>query len=392
MKLQHKLFFFLFITSIGSFLSSISSFLSIETYFHSSFYLSIALSLKTLAAAIFSYKVAYIIKQIGVKRAFIFSQVFGCSVILLLFLGFYIHNFSITLIGIMLSGIPLVLVGALCTFTFKVASDNELQFRKDSGTRELIIGLSMLSAAFLSPSLLMVMNLYYIFILDAISFIIGMLLLQYMCFSDLSINKTDNISLVVFKSSKTWIFIIQTTASLLLVAIIPIFASSKNISFTHNIPLIVRQWIWGIDALMLILASSIYLIVKNIKLYRSLEFLMTCNGITLILFINDFINNITMFVALFLISLFSSVSFLQFRDDYILSAKDNMQHIALYSGISSLQKYFVYFLSPLIVTMLFTQFNIVTIIIIVLLIQISAYFIVMFIKNRKFYGTEISSY
>lgn len=381
MTLQKNLFTIFFITGLGSSLSSIASFLSIGSFFSNIFYISIALSLKTLAAAIFSYKAKSLINKFGVRKSYILSQVFGCFAVAVIAYGFWMHNFLIVVIGIMFSSIPGALISILLTFTLKTIASNNSQFRKDSGRRESIAGLSFFIAALLSPLLLIKLNIYMVLALDVLSFIVGTLLLQRVSFVSAAINSSDPevLEYRIYKSKETWIFMIQMFSSLLLVSIVPIFASSSDIQFTKYLPTIIRQWIWGVDALMLVLASLIYLIAKNIKTYPTLEFIVLCNGSLLLLLLTN-MHSITL-VVLLGISLFSTISFLQLRDDYILSAGDNKQLIASYSGLSMLQKNLVYFLSPLILSTLFNKFNISTIIAIVVSLQIFAYIVCYFLKK-----------
>ena len=375
LKLQQKLFIFLFTTGLGSCLSSFASFLTIEKYFNGLFYLGIALSFKTLAASIFSYHAEYFIKKLGVYFSFIASQIFGLISLFILFLGFQSHSFSLVVFGIMLTSIPTALVAILLTFTLKISTHSEFEYRKNSGAREFISGIAMLIGALLAPLLLLIINLYGVLLIDALSFILGTLLLYHINFSTLP--KTNEVSSNIlnsniFKSRETWIFVIQTCASLSLVALIPIFASSSSISFTYNIPPLLRQWIWVIDALTWLLGSFIYLIAKNIKSYRGAELLIICNAILLTPLLYSSSAPIV-FLVLIGISLASTISFMQFRDDYVLNAKNDIKLIASYSSFSLLQKNFVYFLSPLLISGLFSKFKLPIIIGIVIGIQGIAY-------------------
>lgn len=364
---------FLFITSLGSSLSSLASFFNIDSYFHGIFSVGLALSVKTFAASVFSYKAHILIKKIGLYWAFIFSQVFGCISILVLLIGFYFHSFPIVIIGVTLTGIPMALLAILVTIAIKLTTDNELSYRKHSGTREFITGLSMLIAAFLVPMLLIKIDLYNILLLDLLSFLIGIIIIK-VRLSNLPIySKTEFfIDSNIFYSKETWAFIIKVSASLLLTAIVPIFASSSHVLLTKDIPLMVKQWIWVIDAVTLMFSSFIYILLKDIKSNKLYEFIITVNGILLIIFLTE-INTIKIFFGLVLISFSSSISFLKFRDDYILRAGKDLNCVASYASLSTLQKNFIQFLSPIILTILFTRCQIAMIIIVVLFIQILGY-------------------
>lgn len=381
-----SLLVFLFITGLGSSLSSLASFLSIDSYFHGALFLGVTLSSKTFAATIFSYKAESLINRFGLLWSFIFSQVFGCIAILVLFLGFFFHNFIVIIIGVMLTGIPMALVAILLTIVIKLIANNDVHYRKNSGTRELTTGLSMLIAAFLVPLLLMKTSLYCILLMDIGSFMVGAFLVYKMQFNKLpKYQNKDKLTIdnKVFKSKETWRFIVKVTASLLLVALVPIFASSHHVIITKQMPLILKQWIWMVDAVTLMLASFIYIFIKNLKLYYWYEFLITVNGILLLTFLID-VNNFNIFLGLMAISLLGSISFLQFRDDYVLSAGKDIRLISGYASLSLLQKSFIQFLSPLFMSLLFVKYHIQTIVIVVITIQVIGYiFGNLLIKNMK---------
>lgn len=387
MNFQKKLLLFLFVTWLGSCLSSYASFLMMEQYFHGIFYLGTALAVKTLAAALFSYKAEMVINKLGVRSSLIASQLFGFFSLLVIFLGFKANNFYGVIFGVMLTGVPSVLVTILFTFMLKVSANNDLQYRKDSGRRELVVGMAMLLAAILTPLLLMSIHLYGIILIDALSFIFGLLFLGWINFSMLPERKaTESDSAViapgVLKSRDTWIFIFQTCASLSLVALVPIFASSQTIALTQQLPVVLRQWIWGVNALMWLCASAIYLLAKSLKQYWGGEFLVVCNGILLIPFL-FFSNTATVFLVLIAVSLVTTISFFQFRDDYVLSAGSDQQRIASYSSFSQLQKNIVYFISPFLVGGLFVRFDLPVIIAMVFSIQVIAYGAVYLLRKSN---------
>ena len=95
MSLQNRLILFFFVTSLGSALSSIATFLSIEHYFESLILLGIALSVRTLASAVFSAFSNDIIHRLGLAQSLLASQIFGCLSLAVLFLGFHFDIFII---------------------------------------------------------------------------------------------------------------------------------------------------------------------------------------------------------------------------------------------------------------------------------------------------------
>jgi hypothetical protein len=380
-----NLFIFYLITTFGTVLSSIATFLSIETYFHSTYYLVLALSFKTLAACLFSWKANYLIKKIGVNNAFKLSQLLGCLILVVLFVGFKTNNFSVVNIGIMLISLPSTLAAILMTIALKVTSSADEHYVRGSANRELVVGVASLMGAFLSPILLYITNIYIVLLVDFMTYILGYFLILRVKIAETS-KIDDSNSLVpvldaqLAKARGTFNFICKTSASLLLVSFIPLIAASNHIDLTKDIPEIVRQSTWVVDFLTAIVAGFIYLNWSFIKKSLAIKNVLVLNSLVFIALL--FYKNIyiILIVSLF-ISFTSYLSFQRFRDEYIICAGDNHDRIRIYSSFSIFQRNFIFFISPLLMGPMLTNLSLVWVFIISLLIQLFIY-TVNFIGNK----------
>ena len=111
---------FFALTSLSSTISSIAALLQINHVFDGFAYLGAALSLKMLSSSIFNYHGNFFISKLGIRRSFFLSQIWGILTLLLICLGFFLNNYTILLLGIISTSLPLSLVSILMTISFKV--------------------------------------------------------------------------------------------------------------------------------------------------------------------------------------------------------------------------------------------------------------------------------
>ncbi len=357
MRLFYLLLTFYFITMLGSALSGIASFLSIENHFHSILYLGLALSARTFAAFCMSYHTNKLVHYLGIYRSLILSQLFGFIALLILFAGFHFNNFTLTLLGIMVTCLPSTLVSILLSITFRLELEDPKEFRKYSGNRELVSGIAGILAAVLAPLLLFKSTLNSVLIIDAFTYIVSII---FLIGANIPIKnqvkQPDNPPILIHKlllKSPTLIFLLQTTASLLLAGLIPLLASSTHIYLTSSLPTLLRQWLWSTDQLAILIASSCYVLFLSAIKKPWVSTLLVLNGIFLIipLFLTTGYSIITVAI---LIGILIQISFQKFRDDFILSAGDNSALVQAHSSLAFAQRNFIYFLSPLLLGVLFS--------------------------------------
>ncbi|MBV9575782.1 MAG: hypothetical protein JO149_04085 [Gammaproteobacteria bacterium] len=391
MKLQSKLIIFLFVTSFGSALSSIATFISIESYFNSLIFLGVALSIRTFASALFSYYSNHIIQRLGLSNSLFASQIFGCMALFVLLFGFYYNNFGITILGIVLTGLPSSLVSILLTIILRISAKNQELFRKYSARRELFFGIAMLLASIFSPLLLMKFNLNTVLSLDIVSYIAGIFILTKINIVQLFLENDDEkiikLEKIAFSSAITRSFMIKTSASLILAGLLPLLASSGKIEFTMDMPLLFRQWLWAIEDVTAIFASLIYLIFVILWHQKWFDAILMLSGIWLAI-PTIFTNTYTVIIALISICILTDYSGQKFRDDLIVSAKNDSNLIKAYSALAQFQRNFIYFISPIFLSILFTYTNCLISLFFIISIQIIFYITYKF-KNKKIVKMKI---
>lgn len=376
MSFQTKLLGFYLITSFGLSIIGLATFLNVETIFHSIGYLGIALSLRTLSSCILGYNANYLIQKLNIRNSFILSFVLGIISIFCILLGFYHHSFLILLLGVVLIGLPTTLTTILLTITLRIASDNSNTFRKYSGSRELIFGFSRLLACLLTPILLLKIEMYSLISINLILYLIGLVFFFSLDLKQF-VNEKIPVSFVkinhlLLKSKDTWIFMCQTMASLSLIALIPLLASSDQIPLTKDFPSLLRQSLWAIEALTMILGSLIYILAKWSRNNEIIKVTLMLNSLFLFLFLY-FKHPIMIVVIIMLISMTIMLSFYIFRDDYVITARNDTRLIEAHAAFSSVMKDLICSISPVVLSYMLIHFKLDVAIVSILIVQVALY-------------------
>jgi len=387
MLFQNKLLRFYLITSLGLSIISLATFLNIDKYFHSIGYLGLALSLRTVSSCVLGYNANYIIKKINVLNSFILSFTLGIISIFCIYIGFYYHNFVILLFGIVLIGLPITLTTILLTITLRMASDDSSMFRKYSGSRELFFGFSRLLACLLTPVMLLKISVSSLILTNLMIYLIGLCL-----FWDLDLKRFANenipdsfikINHLILKSNDTWIFICQTIASLSLIALIPLLASSDQISLTKDFPPLLRQSLWSLEAMTMIFGSLIYILAKWSRNSEIIKAILMLNSIFLFVLLYFRQPAMIIFIVM-LISLTIMLSFYIFRDDYVITAGKDKSLIEAHAAFSSVMKDLICSISPVLLSYLLASFRLNVAILSILSVQLTLYFgYVLLLKSKN---------
>ncbi|MDH4467319.1 MAG: hypothetical protein QE271_04605 [Bacteriovoracaceae bacterium] len=180
MNTKHRISFligFAVFTSFGSSLSAIGTFLALGRTFQDVTIVAIALSLKTLSSVLLTrFTRSYALKR-GVYHSLFISQISGIPLLAVMAFGFYLKNTSIILIGVFLSGIPGNLLNLVLAPMLKELAHEEDVFKKWQGLQQTLIGIGSLIAAFSSPWILDGLDVYGLYIIDGVTFIVAAILL-----------------------------------------------------------------------------------------------------------------------------------------------------------------------------------------------------------------------
>lgn len=350
---------FYFVTTFGSSLSSIAAFLSVENYFHSLLLLGITLSARSFASAVFSSSAAKIILKLGLRNCFLYSQVFGCISLIILSLGFVYKNVGLMLLGIILTGLPATFVAILLTSYLRLSHKVDSHYRKASAKREIVLSCALLASSLLAPLFLWWFTLHAVFMIDGLSYMIGFLLILKLdsfvyngnqaCKNE-NINKTKTFPRL---SSDTLDFFLKSSCALMLAGLLPLAASSSQLEISSKLPMVIREWLWLVEDITAMASSLVYMLLIRYQSSRLFVPLIMMNGVYLLLPLVFTQSKILSISVILINSFLIDFSFKKFRDDYVISAENNITLIQKYSAITQMQRNFILFLSPILLSGLF---------------------------------------
>jgi len=380
----NRILVYFVLSSIGCSVTSLATFLSIETFFHNVSYLGAALCLRTLSSCLFGYYTNRIIYNIGFKKSFILVQLLCLISSFIIFLGFYYQLFFIVLIGLIMIAFPIVFSNILLTISFRINVKTDTEYRKYSGIRELLFASSRLLACLLTPILLVKFNLNLIFTINIVTTLVGSYFLLNLDTHNLSkdshLKTPIHLNKLIFHSKDTWIYICQTTSSFLLAALIPILASTSHISLTNEFSPLLRESLWSIETLTMIAGSSLYIFAEKFIRGNLTQIILMLNGIFLIPFLFS-TNMLCVLICLMLINASIMVAFYIYRDDYVINAGSNKRVIEAYASFSSVQRDLICSISPVLITYLFANYNVSNTIYLIISLQLFLFILFSLIKK-----------
>lgn len=392
MSFQNRLLLYHFLITIGYSIASLATFLSIESTFNSLEYLGVALSLRTLSSCIVGYKANFIIQKLNIRNSFVLGLALGLIALTSIFYGFHYHNFIVVVLGIILVGLPFTITSILLTVTFRYFAEENTLFRKYSGSRELMFGIARISACLLVPFLLIKFDIKTILLLNAVIYAICIFIVLNIDLTPFIKDKLSipaiQLSNLIFKSKDMWIYICQIFSAMFLIALVPLLASSGKIAFTKEIPQLMRQSLWSIEAFTMILSSAIYLIARKVRGSEVIKTGLMLNSIFLFMLL--FVEQPYMVIMIVMfISTLMMLSFNIFRDDFVIRAGSDHHMIEAYAAFSSVMKDIISSISPVILTYLFSTFKLNMVITMIFMIQFVCYLAYVFLVKNKSREVEL---
>lgn len=388
MSLPKKLLIFHLIITLGYSITGLAAFFSIEISFHKISYLGLALCLRTFSACIIGYMANILIKKFGIRKLFLGMITSWIAALICMFYAFDLSNFLFVIVGIILIGVVAALNTILLTIAFRLISENNISYRKNSGSRELFFGFARLIACLITPPLLLAFDTKMIFLINAIicltsiSFFINLNVMQLEQVKTPEKNKAIKVHYLFLKSRDTWTYMCQIGSSWMLIALIPLLSSSNQIGFVNELPIALKQSLWSIEAGMMIFSSMLYLLSRRLCASEIAKAVLMLNSLFLfpLLF---FLNSIMVLIIAAVISASIMVSFYIFRDDYIIAAGKNRELIDAHSALSSVIRDLMCSISPIILSMAFNNLKLHIMIFVILMLQFSLYIGHLLIaKNR----------
>lgn len=376
------LLFIYLITMLGSNLTTVSAFLSIESTLGSIDTLAYALSLRTAGFFVFGYITPYFLNKFGEKQTLLLAQFFGFFALGLLWAGFRVKHEALIYLGIVASGLPGNVMMITTVATLKHLISEPMQFRKISARREFLAGFTLAFAGLACPFLLDVTDLETVFLIDAFTYgvaLIGLLFLK------LAIH-TPNSEFPLFPHPRTLlasgssIFLLAVSGPLLLMAFLPMVASSAGFRSAFDLPSNLFRSMWAIEGIVAIIASTVYSKIFLKYENKPIKIILALNGVFLIPLLLP-INPLIKFLSICLVPLSFSIAFFNARDTLLISAKEDRVKTNYFASLGSLTRSTWGTLSPLFLTLGFKHTSAPKLIFTAILFQVV--FLVGMMKNWK---------
>lgn len=360
MTARNRLLFFFVVTGSGSVLSALATFIRMEWVFQDMQLLGLALSVKTVGALFVSRLAAPYLSKVGTRRSLTHSQWFGLLSLTILYFGFSLKILPLVLLGIGLSSIPMVLVNVGVIAQGRILSQGEGHFRSFSARIQGALGGYFLAASLAAPVLLKFFGIEVVFAIDAISYGLGLWVLSGVSDSPHLAVKEEcalprgNWIHALFSSRQ---FLLFAGAPLLLSAFAPLLASSKSISLTDQFPAILRESLWSVEAITILLSGLLYGFAHRWLESRLVQAGLMLSAAALTPLLLSPTPIVVGSVLLFNAFVFNT-AYLKGRDDLIVGVGLSESQIKSRSSLAFGYKSLVQALSPLILTWLFSSVSV----------------------------------
>jgi hypothetical protein len=293
------------------------------------------------------------ISKFSFRKSLIISQVFGVLSLLLSYIGFKVSMFSFSLIGIILTGIPSVLLVIVSTSVFQLATESESEFRNLQARMGIISGGTFLISGFVTPIAFKVWGLTIVYFLDFGTYILMIFYLishhstwlddvaqlSSPTHNNLRITFSDIFQIKLLSTNHVRFFALGFS-SYLLIGLMPFVASSEKTIWTSEPALgrIDLGFLWGLEALSIIISGVFYVaICSNKKYLFALDFPFPPAFFLIPAFVYR-TEPLVFIPALFFVSLFSEILFAKQRDDFLVNSKGTISAVTASSFANIVEK------------------------------------------------------
>jgi hypothetical protein len=326
------------LTSFGSSLTALGSFIAIGRIFQDIGLVALALAVKTLSSVILSSQCRKIVLKIGVYRTLMLSQVLGAPILLLLGASIYFKSLPLLIAGIFISGVTGNFLNLVLPPIIKEMVIEDDQFKKWQGMYQMLVGIGSLIAALSVPVILDEFSIYGLYFLDLGTFVLaaGLFYANKNWYrAQFKFEDQEKVSVNYFKmlrnvdgaEFRALLFIIP---SFIFTGLIPVIASSGiSQNFGHASGLIER--LWFAESFASIVIGWLYYRINFLRNSRWITFVpLFCTAPLLAIYINK---SASVFYLSFLIyAILYFYGFNRYRDDLIIAAK-NLNQRLVYSEL-----------------------------------------------------------
>lgn len=353
------LFYFLAVTSFGSNLSALATFLTIESSFGSNLYIAQALAAKTIVMLFASYLAPALLASLEEKGALILSQLAGLVSIIGIFCGFYFAAPYVVIASVGLTGLPLTWLNVAVISELRQLND-EQNFVRHSAHRTKLLGIIFLISALIAPLALKSFGLNAILAFDALTFIVSALILIFLPNFEkphVEIKPKLNVVLEFARSVHSKAFLIPMIALTLFSGLIPLSASSTSFSFSQGWSGAVRGQLWSLEAIAMILVGLIYPRVPHKQKFFALTMVSSLILLPYVIYPSATIG----YALLGLYSLGCMLGFQFYRDQMVIQSGPDARKAAAFSEFI---RSILLAASPLLLVFLDSEFELSSVIVI----------------------------
>lgn len=370
------LLLFYFVTSFGSILGMIATFLAAESTFGSLHHLATALSLRTVVSMISSWNSPRIFRKFGIKKVLYISECLGLIALAVLVEGMRTKNFPMAVGALSLLAIPsnllsqgiIGLVKLECGDDRRLFSDHSSRINKVMGIMDVLIGLT-------APLILTLFSIEMVYAIDLLSYLLGFGIL--LSVRNLNHEKKTKTTVSAQRLPRAISSVsLQTLSSLfptiILIGLVPLIAGSGDIVtlFGNTLP---SSWfisaLWSTEGVGLFISGFIY---GNPALIKKLNpFLQS--GILFVFLSVVLASYLLLIVGCIWVTVSYDILFKSKRDEALMNSGDDQEKVLGVASSFALIKSFFCTVSPLVIVSLMNRAGIGEAILVLFIFQITIY-------------------
>jgi len=341
------LLLFFLATQVGSSLSIVATFISVESAFGNLSLLGVALSFNTIIAVAFGYLMPSLSFRFGLSKVLAAGQIIGLISVGVFWQSFERKSILLLALAVVLAAFQRVSLGVALTAGLKKEIQDEDLYRKFSARREFIGGISMVVAGLAAPLIIHSLNLNWVWVIDFISFLIAFAILPFakMGGTNLPKNQAPLPSFPLLTSPEYLRFFLSISAALLGIGLLPLMAGSETFfSQTSNFLIQLKKVLWSVEGLMALTAGIFYL--RFHQFLRGKNILFLVNLWPLLIF--SLWPSLATFILLVIwVPLTFNFAFMTLRDDLLVSCQNDHGKIEKMSAYATLARAALSSVSPL---------------------------------------------
>ncbi|HXH29795.1 MAG TPA: hypothetical protein VNJ01_03175 [Bacteriovoracaceae bacterium] len=345
------LLLFYFVTSFGSILAMISTFIAAESTFGTLNHLALALSLRTFVSIVSSWNAPSIFRKYGIRQVLLISEIFGLMALMTLIYGVSQSNFIMSVTALSLMAIPsnLLSQGVISVVKINCGEDREL-FSRYSARMNKVMGLMDIFIGISSPVLLGMFSLEEVYLIDFGSYLLGFVFL--LSSGEFYARQSPTLRpvrpLIGSFGKINFPMLRSLFGTLILIGMVPLIAGSKEVLglFQHSLS---QNWLisalWATEGVGLFVSGFIY---SNPALRKNLNPLLQLSMLFILL--SSLVSSyVILILGCILVTVGYDVNFKSKRDEALMHAGESEELVLQAASSFSIIKAVFCSLSPIVI-------------------------------------------